>query len=153
MIEKIPTEHEEQVKYFQYLKIMEHKYPLLAIAHASPNGSLRNKIVAKKIKAEGGKTGIPDIFIPIANDQYSGLFIELKRVKRSVLSEDQKFIINCLNDNGFLAIVCYGAQDAYNTTMFYLRNMKMTQKTKYDINIEKLNKNSVNLYKNVYYNS
>jgi hypothetical protein len=43
-----------------------------------PNGSLRNIIVAKKLKAEGVKAGVADLFLMIPNKIFHGLFIEVK---------------------------------------------------------------------------
>ena len=69
--------------------------PDLELLHAIPNGGKRDKVTAAKLKAEGVKAGIPDIFLPVPkavllNPQpayrlepetryYCGLYIELKR--------------------------------------------------------------------------
>ena len=52
-------EHQIQVAICQYLDLI--KIPYFAIA----NGGLRNIIVAKKLKAEGVKAGVADLFLMI----------------------------------------------------------------------------------------
>ena len=80
-IKKIVDEHTEQVNYFKMLDKIIGKYPDLILAYAVPNGGLRNKIVAEKLKAEGTKSGVPDICIPISSLGYNGLYIEMKKTK------------------------------------------------------------------------
>lgn len=53
--------------------------PELRWLHAIPNGGYRDKITAGKLKAEGVKRGIPDIFLPLPIIGYAGLYVELKR--------------------------------------------------------------------------
>ena len=113
--------------------------PELILAHAIPNGGLRNAIVAKKLKAEGVKSGVPDILIPFSRSIYSGLYIEMKKAKCWSVSENQKFWLNYLNDCGYCAIVCCGAIDAYDTTMDYLDNQLLSPK-RYIIKKSKFNK-------------
>lgn len=66
------NEHQIQVAMCQYLDLI--KIPYFAI----PNGSLRNIIVAKKLKAEGVKAGVADLFLMLPNKIFHGLFIEVK---------------------------------------------------------------------------
>jgi hypothetical protein len=120
-IKKIVDEHTEQVNYFKMLNKLIGKYPELILAYAVPNGGLRNKIVAKKLKAEGTKSGVPDIHIPIPSLGYHGLYIEMKKIKGWSVTENQKFWINYLNDLGYKAFVCKGALSAFATTDNYLK--------------------------------
>ncbi len=61
--------------------------PELRWCHAIPNGGLRDKITAGKMKQEGALTGILDIFLPLPIPQmlgllkYGGLYIEMKRAE------------------------------------------------------------------------
>jgi len=69
-------EHKLQVaciNWFRY-KYPKLKYNLFAI----PNGSARNIVVAKKLKAEGVLSGVFDVFLAFPNKEYHGLFLELK---------------------------------------------------------------------------
>ena len=46
-----------------------------------PMGGKRSPVVGAKLKAEGVKAGIPDIFMAIPKKEFNGLFIELKEGK------------------------------------------------------------------------
>jgi len=99
----IPTEHAEQVT---FLSQFEKSYPGVRI-FAVPNGGFRNKSVAVKLKAEGVRKGVPDLFIPAWN-----LWIEMKRTKGGSLSPDQKDWISYLESVGHTVIVGKGWQAA-----------------------------------------
>jgi len=51
------------------------EYALLAI----PNGGMRNKAVAGKLKAEGVRAGIVDLVLPVSRKGYHSLWIEMKQ--------------------------------------------------------------------------
>ena len=53
--------------------------PELNWLFAIPNGGLRDKITAAKLKHEGVKPGVPDLMLPWPCRAYAGLFIEMKR--------------------------------------------------------------------------
>ena len=74
---------------------------------AIPNGGKRAISVAKKLKAEGVKRGVPDLFIPELK-----LWVEMKKVKGGSTSKEQKEWILYLNDCGYKAVVCKGFQAA-----------------------------------------
>ena len=65
-------EHLIQVAICKYLDY--NKIPFFAI----PNGGLRKLSVAVKLKNEGVKAGVADLFIMQSNKLYNGLFIEVK---------------------------------------------------------------------------
>ena len=50
------------------------KYPELKWLHAIPNGGLRDKITSGKLKAEGVKPGVSDLFLPVKRGCFSGLY-------------------------------------------------------------------------------
>jgi hypothetical protein len=111
---KVPTEHIEQVLYIQWA--YREKLPVFAI----PNGGLRNKTVAMRLKLEGTRSGVPDLFLPIAVPPYHGLFIEMKRVNTGKLSPNQRKWKKILEDEGYKVIVAYGAEAAIKATKQYL---------------------------------
>jgi hypothetical protein len=47
------SEHDEQVALFEMIRLYQTKYPPLKNCFAIPNGGLRHKVVAAKLKAEG----------------------------------------------------------------------------------------------------
>lgn len=52
--------------------------PLWNYIFAIPNGGYRDKATAGKLKAEGVRAGVLDLFLPVARHGYHGIFIELK---------------------------------------------------------------------------
>jgi hypothetical protein len=114
----VPTEHEEQkslVKWFslQYPKIGNR---LVAV----PNGGQRNVIVASKLKAEGVRAGFPDLMLLMPRGEFMGLMIEMKRVKGGSLQAEQAEWLDWLNKQGYMAVICKGAQAAQDTIKSYL---------------------------------
>ena len=101
--DRIPTEHEEQRELVRWFRQFHPDVLIFAI----PNGGGRSKASAGRLKAEGVVPGIPDLFIPA-----KGLWIEMKRVKGGALSPEQKAMIQYLEEVGYCAIVCKGAEDA-----------------------------------------
>lgn len=101
--DRIPTEHEEQRELVRWFRQFHPDVLIFAI----PNGGGRSKASAGRLKAEGVVPGIPDLFIPA-----KGLWIEMKRVKGGALSPEQKAMMQYLEEVGYRAIVCKGAEDA-----------------------------------------
>lgn len=95
-----PSEHEEQVKVCQYLDLIKEPY------FAIPNGGVRSIGLAVKLKKEGVKSGVPDLFLPRLN-----LFIEMK-TRTGKLSKNQKEWFKILEDCGYSCVVAHGFEDA-----------------------------------------
>ena len=110
----IPTEHQEQVIIVKYCTLK--KIPIFHI----PNGSYKSMTARIKSKQEGLKSGVPDLMIPIAKKGFHGLFIELKRIKNSKVSDSQKEWIDILNSQGYRAVICYGSGEAIKEIENYL---------------------------------
>ena len=73
-------EHPLQVRFVKWFRLA---YPQLLLM-AIPNGGLRDKAVAAKLKAEGVLRGMPDLFLAYPCGIYSGLWIETKTVNGRV---------------------------------------------------------------------
>jgi hypothetical protein len=78
-------EHRLQVAICKYLDF--NGYDFFAI----PNGGMRNIKVAAKLKQEGVKAGVADLFIPLSNGKYHGLFIEVKYGRNGQQPSQKKF--------------------------------------------------------------
>ena len=80
---KAGTEHAHQVALFMWASQHREEYPCLKWMYAVPNGGERNVAVAGRLKAEGVKSGISDVCLPVARmkaaDKYHGLYIEMKK--------------------------------------------------------------------------
>lgn len=86
---------------------------------ATPNGGKRHIGTAIKLKAEGVKRGIPDVFLAIPSQGYHGLFIELKAPKGRV-SPEQSDMLDLLRANGYVCRVCFGWDQAREVIEGYL---------------------------------
>lgn len=116
----VPKESQEQIWLFDWCRYASIKYPELDLLYHIPNGGSRNKIEAARLKAQGVKAGVPDLFLPAAKGDYHGLYIELKRQKHGTLSADQKQWIERLRQAGYRVEVCKGFQEAANVIESYL---------------------------------
>lgn len=72
------TEHSQQAAFFCWIQQQQFD-DRLRYAFAIPNGGERNVKVASRLKAEGVKAGVPDVFIPIPATIYAGMWLEFKR--------------------------------------------------------------------------
>lgn len=120
----IPTEAQEQELIFEWASIAQGRYPELALLHAIPNGGSRNKIEAAHLQKQGVKAGVPDIFLPVSNGRYNGLYIELKRTKGGRVSAEQGRWITLLRENGYQAEVIKGAEEAIRLITHYLNEKR-----------------------------
>jgi hypothetical protein len=111
------------------------QYPALAYMFAIPNGGLRAKRTATTLKAEGVKSGVPDIFLPYAakmahiqewsDGHYCGCFIEMKlemyrKRKNGGCSEEQIDFINWASSASYYCKVCYSWEEARDTLISYM---------------------------------
>ena len=104
----IDHEHQVQKAICQYLDMRGVMY------FAIPNGGKRNLIVAKKLKAEGVKAGVPDICIVAGGGL--AYFLEVKRPKtltvgKGRLSLTQKAMIERIKEAGAEVAVVYSVAD------------------------------------------
>jgi len=119
------TEHKHQVQLFLWAWVNRQKYPLLQLMYAIPNGEKRSMSVGKRLKAEGVKPGVPDIFLPVARGGYHGLYIEMKRPKQGKarpgrMRKEQLDWVDSLTGQGYLAVVCYGWGPAADLLKTYI---------------------------------
>jgi len=104
IITKIPSEHDEQVMLVKWLKLKKIRYS------STPNGGFRNAREAKRLKEEGVSKGFPDITIFL---QDKCLFIEMKRIKGSTTSKEQKEWLGYLNGLNYAhGKICRGFKEA-----------------------------------------
>ena len=105
------SEHDEQVKLFQWARMSEGRWPELALLHAIPNGGKRHVAVARKLKAEGVKAGVPDICLPVGRSGWNALYIELKHGRNKATQEQQMWLW-ALTQEGNRAEVAYEFEGA-----------------------------------------
>lgn len=134
-----PSEHGQQVAIFMWAALPEiaQQFPALEYMFAIPNGGLRDRITASRLKAEGVKDGVPDIFLPapmkiqnqdtkwISWTNCCGLFIEMKRPatqtqKAGRLSDAQGVFATYLTHVGYVVATCYGFEEARAVIVAYM---------------------------------
>jgi len=143
-----PSETVEQQKLVQYLrakKILhssmpnENKYGgiitgilsrIVGKIRASQISAKITSSIEAKMRAEGKQKGYPDIIIDMPNKYYHGLRIELKRARKQLktklsiahtkVSPEQEKWIEKLREQGYHALVCYGAKEAIEVVEDYM---------------------------------
>lgn len=113
------SEHQEQCALFHWATLNSSRLPELASMFAIPNGGHRHKAVASKMKAEGVKAGVPDIFLPVARGGFHGLFIEMKFGKNK-LTKNQSLWKGKLVAQYYAFSTCWGWLEAYSVIENYL---------------------------------
>ena len=117
------TESQLQILLFDWCHMNRQKYPELQLMFHIPNGGYRNIATAKRLKAEGVKSGVPDICLPVPRGNYHGLYLELKTDKGRLSKEQENWLSN-LSREGYLAEVAYGFDEAVKVIKEYLENVK-----------------------------
>lgn len=113
------SEHGHQAALFCWANLNKHIHPELALMFSVPNGGLRSTKTASRMKAEGVRPGVPDIFLPVARGNYHGLFIEMKNERGHVTAEQRKWL-NDLRAQGYAVEVCFSWEAAVNILCVYL---------------------------------
>jgi hypothetical protein len=130
------SESSHQIALFAMCALNMKKYPELKWLHAIPNGGLRDKITAGKLKAEGLKSGILDVFLPVkriatngeARIVFSGLYVEMKKpsvkavkaTSKGGASDEQLEFAAFAISQGFMCKFCYSWEEAWKEIEFYL---------------------------------
>jgi hypothetical protein len=115
----VRNEHAEQAALMAWARLQVHRLPGLALLFAIPNGGRRDAVTGARLKAEGVKAGVPDLFLPMARHGFHGLFIELKALGGSPTPEQRGWIAR-LRQAGYAAEVCRGWEAAASTLTRYL---------------------------------
>jgi len=96
-------------------------YPKLRLnLFAIPNGGLRNKMVAKKLKKEGARSGVWDLFLSLPNATNNGLYIESKNGDNCLT--DNQIIFKSANDNNYSFAVIRSLDEFQMVLKSYMNN-------------------------------
>tara|TARA_R100000655_G_C2973974_1_gene190797 strand:+ start:356 stop:709 length:354 start_codon:yes stop_codon:yes gene_type:complete len=102
----------------EYLKL---KYP--RVRYCASLGGIRTTFrQAVKAKATGYVKGFPDLQICYPTHKFAGLFLEIKKDKKSYATKEQKEWIEYLNEVGYYAKVVKGFDECQQTIDDYLEN-------------------------------
>jgi hypothetical protein len=94
--------------------------PALRWLHAIPNGGYRDPVTAARMKAEGVKSGVADIFLPVARGGVHGLYIEMKKPGSGKQSKEQIEFQQFCVEQWFAYVVCDTWREAASTLQYYL---------------------------------
>jgi VRR-NUC domain len=114
-------ERREQVALFRWAAMHAGRYPELRLLFAVPNGMpAKSAIAVRKMKAEGLRNGVPDVWLPVRRNSCSGLVLELK-VPPNDLAEDQDWWARELRLHGWWVVApCWGCDHAVAAIVQYL---------------------------------
>lgn len=87
------------VRWFDY-EYPNHKNLLFAI----PNGGHRNKVVACKLKAEGVRAGVADMFLSVQANGFPGVYIEFK-TRTGRQQESQRVFQSAVEAQGYRYVI------------------------------------------------
>lgn len=113
------SEHVEQKFLVERLFDQRAKYPELELLYAVPNGGLRSKATAGKMKAEGVTPNVPDLVLPVPRSLFHGLYVEMKALHRYGGPEQRAFQQR-LFEQGYAVAECQGEEAGYTIIMGYL---------------------------------
>lgn len=120
---KLPTkESDEQIAFIEWLHYF--KPEIYKLTHHSPGEGKRTGRYMNWLKRLGFSPGFPDVAIYVRNSTYSALFFEFKpeaERNRKKRPTQESWLYN-LNQEGYLAMYVYSAQQAINITTEYLAN-------------------------------
>lgn len=116
--------------------LLEPKVPELKWMHHIPNGGSRGNDVKSqmirgaKLKAEGVRSGVSDICLPVRRGSCSGLYIEMKKPtekpkregSKGGVSEEQREFGTFVQSQGFGFVVCYTWEEARDIIIAYLKS-------------------------------
>nr|DAH09667.1 MAG TPA: Nuclease [Caudoviricetes sp.] len=123
MYNRLKCEATEQEAVIQWSHYHMNRWPELDLLFHIPNGGSRNKAEAARLKAQGVKAGVCDLFLPVARGRYHGLFIEMKYGKNTA-TPAQKNFISAVTAQGYLARVAYSFEEATTILEQYLAAAK-----------------------------
>ena len=119
MVQKT-SEENEQTCLFRWAEFAEVQYEELKLMYHVPNEGKRSRIAGARLKAQGLKSGVPDVCLPTAHGGYIGLYIEMK-VKPNKPTENQKQWLRKLREQGHLTAVCYSWEEAKQLIEQYIK--------------------------------
>ena len=125
-------EHVAQTMLFRWIDQQAETNEDYANIFAIPNGGERNAVVAGKLKDEGVRAGVPDIFVavprmynipgpngsPLAVPRM-GMFVEMK-IKPNKVKPHQQAWLDRLDRAGYYVMVCWSYEEAKQEIARYL---------------------------------
>lgn len=117
VVTKQHTESNEQIAAMDWLRAQHPKIALYTL-HIG-NERKASYYAGYIMKRMGVLKGASDLFMAYPSGGFHGLFIEVKS-KTGKPTVEQKDFIDRMNSVGYMARVCYGAEEVINTMKDYL---------------------------------
>jgi len=118
------SEAVEQIKVVEWCKTTAYRlhgtthYGVGLIIHI-PNGGLRSRSEAARLKAMGVRSGVSDLFLPVPVPPHAGLWIEMKAQGGAVAPKQDEWL-DLMRSSGYAAFVAVGADEAIALIKDYL---------------------------------
>lgn len=113
------SESSHQQALFAWAALEKRNYPQLQLMFAIPN-QRAGVVAGARFKAEGVRSGVPDLMLPAARGGWHGLFLELKK-EGGKIADNQRFWLDELTKQGYYCDVVYGWQNAVVVIETYLK--------------------------------
>ncbi len=111
-------ESEHQKAIFQWAKL----HPICKdYLFAIPNGGTRNIREAVNMRSQGVRKGVSDMMLAYPTPTAAGLWIELKRNRKSLVTTEQKSWLQRMKGVGYEAHLAYGYEEAIKIMEEYLK--------------------------------
>ncbi len=123
----IPTEGDECQNLLQWAAVTKHQGRRLSdLLIMIPNGAVlagdakHRAMQMNRMKKLGFRVGVSDYFLPVAAGAYHGLWLEMKRTTRGVLSDAQLDFHADMRTQGYATCVSVGWEQATQALKRYL---------------------------------
>ena len=117
----VQHEHREQVAIMHWWR-MQHNYyglPLVALLSVPNAGMGRNAIQGARLKAEGVRAGVSDLFLAVPRHGKAGAWIEVKAIGGRESDVQAEFQTE-MRRLGYRAVTVYGADEAIRFLKDYI---------------------------------
>lgn len=116
---------QEGLEQSEVILLFREAYPEFGhlLIHIPNGGSRRNAFEGWRLKQQGVRAGVSDLFLPIARGGYFGLWIEFKAAppNDAAVSDSQREWVSEMLSQGYLATIKLGAKAALATLAEYMK--------------------------------
>lgn len=112
-------EYSHQCAIFARAAELRQQWPELKWLYAVNNQGVGDALYGARKKAEGIKSGVSDMCLPVKRANFCGLYIELKIGKNQPSSNQVEFL-NFVAEQGYAGYVCWGWEQAIETICWYM---------------------------------
>lgn len=101
-----------------------------AIQLRQPDGSFKRvSLEGKRLKMEGVKAGVPDVFISVPRGTYHGFYLEFKKPSVNKLSHEQALFFDSATRNGYRCLMVNNYMEARKAILEYFNVEKLSDIT------------------------